>query len=225
MRQPRSMKARPATGILVAASMLLASWSFAQTKSKEAAAYTNSGIAKLQKNDLNGAIADFNHALQFDPKLAKAYTNRGVAKRRKHELIVYGAINASIPSYDLGIHKVETAELDSAIADLDRALELDPKSAMAYLNRGVAKECKGDRDAAMRDYNRALAIFPKYTGAYINRANIKWHEGDIDGAIADYNRALQLNPKNANTYHNRAGPELIKGDTGRAIADFNHALQ
>lgn len=72
MRFNQGMKVTSVTAILLAANLFCPSSSFAQTKSKEAAAYTNSGIAKLQKNDLDGAIGDFNRALQFDPKLAKA---------------------------------------------------------------------------------------------------------------------------------------------------------
>jgi Tfp pilus assembly protein PilF len=76
------VKTASAKAILVAASLLFPVCCFAQTKSKEAAAYANSGIAKLQKNDLGGAIADFNRALERDPQLAVAYYARGVAKRR-----------------------------------------------------------------------------------------------------------------------------------------------
>src|SRR5204863_6387579 len=97
------MKARSIKAVLLAASLIFPTWSFAQTKSKDAAAYTNRGIAKLQKSDWDGAIADFDRALQFDPKLAQAYANRGDAKTEK-------------------------GDFDGAIADFNRALQLNPRS-------------------------------------------------------------------------------------------------
>src|SRR5438034_418261 len=72
------MKARSIKAVLLAASLIFPTWSFAQTKSKDAAAYNNRGIAKLQRSDWDGAIADFDRALQFDPKLAQAYANRAL---------------------------------------------------------------------------------------------------------------------------------------------------
>src|SRR5437667_9864535 len=86
---------------------------------KQAGAYNNRGNAKGAAGDLDGAIADYTHALQLDPKLAEAYYNRGNAKRDKDEL-------------------------DGAIADYNRAIELNPKYAAAYNNRGNAKEHKSD---------------------------------------------------------------------------------
>ena len=76
------MKARSIKAVLLAASLIFPTWSFAQTKSKDAAAYTNRGSAKVNKGDLDGAIANLNRALQLDPKAASAYViyvNRGTA--------------------------------------------------------------------------------------------------------------------------------------------------
>jgi len=78
------------------------------------------------RRDWDGAIADFDRALQFDPKLAQAYDNRGDAK-------------------------TETGDFDGAIADFNRALQLNPKYAKAYDNRGLAKLSRGDLDGAIAD--------------------------------------------------------------------------
>ena len=47
------------------------------------------------------------------------------------------------------------------IADFNRAIELDPKQPRAYMNRGFAKQAKGDHDGAIADYNRALELAAK----------------------------------------------------------------
>ena len=73
---------------------------------KNASAYNDSGSDKYDKGDLDGAIADYTHAIALDPKLAKAYYNRGLAR------------------YDKG-------DLSSAIADYDQAIKLNPGYALA----------------------------------------------------------------------------------------------
>src|SRR5205823_9248388 len=128
-------------------------------------------IAKLEKSDWDGAIADFNRVLQFDPKLAKAYNGRGLAK-------------------------VEKREWDGAMADFNRALQLDPKLASAFNNRGLAKRRKhelmvygavglyqpdyalgtlkvekDDLDASIADFNHALQLDPKNADRKSTRLN------------------------------------------------------
>ena len=41
-------------------------------------AYHFAGMAKASEGDLNGAIAEFNHLIQLNPKDAIAYYNRGL---------------------------------------------------------------------------------------------------------------------------------------------------
>jgi len=101
--------------------------------------------------------------------------------------------NTPTPTPSGRVAKQTKGDLDGAIADHNRALELNPKSAGYYNNRGLAKRNKGDLDGAIADYDRALELNPKYAAAYSNRGDAKHAKGDLDGAIADYNRAVQLN--------------------------------
>lgn len=62
-------------------------------------------------------------------------------------------------SYDAsGVAKFKKGDLEGAIVDLTRALEIDPGLVLAYYHRGLAKKQKGDLDAAIADYTRALEI-------------------------------------------------------------------
>jgi tetratricopeptide (TPR) repeat protein len=97
--------------------------------------YVNRAMAKGNKGDYAGAIADANHAIALDPKCADAYKLRRAAQ---------GSID----------------ELDKAIADFDRAIKIDPKFAKAYFDRAKAKKGKGDLKGANADFNRAIALDP-----------------------------------------------------------------
>ena len=62
-------------------------------------------------------------------------------------------------------------DYDKAIADYDEAIELDPKDAVAYNNRGVAWYAKNEYDKAIADFNEAIRLDPEDAVAYINRGN------------------------------------------------------
>jgi tetratricopeptide (TPR) repeat protein len=69
-------------------------------------------------------------------KLAEAYSSRGIAYAKRREY-------------------------DQAIADYDKAIELDPKNAKAYYRRGYVYDIKGEHDRAMADYNKAMGLLSR----------------------------------------------------------------
>jgi len=128
------------------------------------------GIAKQNKGDWNGAMADYNEAIRLDPNYSSAYDNRGNVKR-------------------------QNGDLNGAMADIDQAIRFNPKNALAYNNRGIIKEAKGDLTGAIADYSQAISLNPKYAVAYRNRGNVKRKKGDINGANADFSEATKLGAK------------------------------
>jgi len=98
--------------------------------------YFNSGNVKYGLGDLQGAMEDYNNAIELDPEFSMAYNNRGIVK------------------YGLGDSK-------GAMEDYDKTLELDRKSSLAYSNRGNVKKALGDLQGAMDDYKMAREINPE----------------------------------------------------------------
>jgi tetratricopeptide (TPR) repeat protein len=103
--------------------------------------------------------------------------------------------------------------------------ETNAQNAVTYVDRGLAKEKKGDLNGAFADFNQAIKLNSRYPAAYDRRGVVKFKKGDLDGAMADYNQAIQLNPKYAGPYNNRGVAKFKKGDLGGAIADYNQAIQ
>lgn len=122
-----------------------------------------------------------------------------------------------------GIEKAKNGDLDGALADFDRAIELNPKDDAAYYNRAQAKRLKKDAGGAVADYTRAIELGSKNPAAYNNRGNARAENNDRDGAIADYTRAIELKPDYARAYYNRAVTKQAKGDATGAEADFKAA--
>jgi tetratricopeptide (TPR) repeat protein len=122
-----------------------------------------------------------------------------------------------------GIEKGKNGDLDGALADFDRAIELDPKDDAAYYNRAQAKRLKKDAGGAIADYTRAIELGSKNPAAYNNRGNARSENNDRDGAIADYTQAIELKRDYARAYYNRAVTKQAKGDATGADADFKAA--
>ena len=64
-------------------------------------------------------------------------------------------------------------DLDGALADFNKAIELKPDYVNAYDARGNVRSKKGDLDGALADYNKAIGLNPTNFNAYDNRGNVK----------------------------------------------------
>ena len=124
-----------------------------------------------------------------------------------------------------GIGKAQNNDLDGAIADFNRAAELNPKDDAPYYNRAQAKRLKNDTAGAIADYTKAIELGSTNPAAYNNRGNARVETHDRDGAIADYTRAIELKPDYARAYYNRAVLKKEKGDKAGADADFKRARE
>ena len=96
-----------------------------------------------------------------------------------------------------GQQRYDRGDWTGAIADLTRALELDPKLIGAYDYRGCAHTRTGDWAGAIGDFDRLIQLDPKDSAAHEKRALAKSGRGDVEGASADLNQAIELSPTNA----------------------------
>ena len=81
------------------------------------------------------------------------------------------------------------------IADFNKVLEIDPKSAGAYYYRGIAYVNKGQFDWAIDDFTKALEIDPKSAGAYYNRGTAYYFKKEYDKSWKDIKQAQDLGYK------------------------------
>ncbi|MEO7177803.1 MAG: tetratricopeptide repeat protein, partial [Allosphingosinicella sp.] len=93
-----------------------------------------------------------------------------------------------------GVGLAWQGELDSAIAAFDRAIALAPRSAPAYLNRGLVYRRKGELDRARADLDRAVRLAPGAARGYFQRSLLLRQQGKEAAAKADAERALALDP-------------------------------
>jgi tetratricopeptide (TPR) repeat protein len=140
---------------------------------------------------------------------------------------VTGAIIVTRPNiyYERGEARAEKGDYEGAIADLSKAIEVDPKQARAYAERGWARRQMGDYDGAIADYNRAIELAPQVSSAYYdNRGLARLKKGDYGGAIADFTKVIELDPKHASAYVGRGTSRFYMGDHRGAIEDWQKAI-
>jgi tetratricopeptide (TPR) repeat protein len=58
---------------------------------------------------------------------------------------------------------------DEALADLNRAIELDPADASALVDRGETYQAMGRSEEALADYDRAIELDPEAASALASR--------------------------------------------------------
>ena len=84
-------------------------------------------------------------------------------------------------------------DLDGAISDSARSIELASKRASGRYVRGLARGRKEDYGGALADLYRAVEVNPREAEIYTNRGMARPNLGDLVGAISDHTRAIKLN--------------------------------
>jgi tetratricopeptide (TPR) repeat protein len=123
------------------------------------------------------------------------------------------------------LYQQPPVDLDAAIDDLSKAIELDPQDAVTYNNRGSAYYDQGELDQAITDLSKAIELDPELAIAYKNRGFAYGNKGELDQAIADYSKAIELDPRDVIVYNNRGFAYGNKGELDQAIADYNKAIE
>lgn len=192
------------------------------------------GLYALQ--DWDGAIASYTKALSIDPNLTRALMGRAMA--------YWGKGNKEAAFADLGkvlevdpkgpdVYNASSlrgqmceqrGDLDGAIREFSRAIEIRPDDPGAYNARGQVKEGKGDSAGALADFDKAVALLPKAPGFLLNRGIARKALGDFDGAIADFDKVLRSSLGNARAFLHRGEARQAKGELEAAIADYGSAI-
>lgn len=126
---------------------------------------------------------------------------------------------------DSGISYVHQGKIEEAITEYSLALEINPKYALAYVNRGQALAIKESYTSAIEDATRAIEIDNSLTAAYINRSFAYAKLSNFGKAVKDLDTAQKLEPKNVTIYINRGGIYSDWGKYREALEAFNQALK
>ena len=74
----------------------------------------------------------------------------------------------------------------------EKAIELNPDDADAYINLGIAYGKQNNYTKAIQSYEKAIELKPDYALAYWNRSISKDSVGDKSGGLEDTKKAARL---------------------------------
>jgi tetratricopeptide (TPR) repeat protein len=105
--------------------------------------------------------------VKLDPGFAEAYGDRGIARCAK-------------------------GEMEGALGDYNRAIELNPSLGTVYFNRAFIFKEKGDLRRAFADYDRAVVLNPHHADAWAMRGLLNLRLGTEVETQADFAQFLRL---------------------------------
>ena len=156
-------------------------------------------IARYNKSDINvqwAYLLKGKHALGSDNyQQAEDMFSKAVSSK----------LDSEQPHMQLGVSLLRQGKPEDAIKQFQNVLAINPKSAIAYNNIGVALVTKANRSkeklraALLHDailiYQQAIETEPGYVLPYNNLGLAYFHRDQIDNAIDKYRSAIEIAPK------------------------------
>ena len=115
--------------------------------------------------------------------------------------------------------------LDHAIENFQKVLEINPQDPVAYYNIGNIYKEKKEYDAEIASYRKALKIKPDHFQSYNNMGSALKAKGDLTAAIDSFEQALKIKPNFAKAHYNLGVALQEKGDLNASIKSYKQALK
>ncbi|MBE7443662.1 MAG: tetratricopeptide repeat protein [Flavobacteriales bacterium] len=129
------------------------------------------------------------------------------------------------PYYYRAIAKVELGDIVGAANDINKAIELEPRSVDLYILRGSINDRQLNYEKAFEDYTKALSIDSRNADVYLSRAITYSNLQEYANAIKDCELALRYKSRKELVYVIRGMSELGLKNYHEAISDFNLVIE
>jgi tetratricopeptide (TPR) repeat protein len=125
-----------------------------------------------------------------------------------------------------GVALEQAGRLKDAIAETEKALQLDPKLVLAHVNLIILYGRTGNLEKAEEHYQAAVRLNPnQFPDAHYDYGLVLMKEGKLDEAERAFRRALEINPSFADA-HNNLGYLLERQEkSAEAIAEYKKAVE
>ena len=113
---------------------------------------------------------------------------------------------------------------DEALADYNRAIELDPRYAGAFANRGITRYATEDYAGAAADFGAAIELRPTQGRFFSHRALARFHLGRLADAQGDFEKALTLKADSI-IFLDLAARAVLQGSATEALSYVRQAFE
>ncbi|MDE2465992.1 MAG: tetratricopeptide repeat protein, partial [Alphaproteobacteria bacterium] len=190
------------------------------------------GIERQDRGDIDGAIADFQRAIELQPNLIEAHLMLGTGYYDKEDfaqaIVEFNKYLAVISdNYHAWSNRaaalLKSGNAAAARADIDRALALNPHDPQLLWNRIVIARATHDWPSIITDTTWLLDHYPPEAKWLVQRGRALEEESRYTASLADLQRAVELSPTAVAYFY----LGITRGDLGQyesAVEDFTRAL-
>ena len=189
------------------------------------------GEALDKAGAFDGAIAAYRAALQVDPEFKKASNNLIVvlvragksaeAIQHAREMLTARPDDAD-RYFTLGLAQSEQ-DIEGAIASFRRALELDPRHALARYNLAMALNRADRTPEAIEQLKQTLKDDSRAETHYMLGV-MYFHQGDFDNASRQLSAAVDTDPRYAQAHATLGAVFKARREWERAEREFRRAI-
>ena len=183
--------------ILLFLALLSAHWAWPQANYPY---FIQKARLDLTEGKLKESISELNTAIAAKPDNFEGYFLRGLAK------------------YSLD-------DLQGAIADFTKTLDIHPMYVRALQYRAICYDRQNELTLALADFDRAISLDPFDADVLFSRGVTYLHLGSYGKAVADYDMVLSIEKDNALAYVNRGVAKSKLKQHAAALADLDKAVQ
>jgi len=126
--------------------------------------------------------------------------------------------------FDLALDLTRKNQLEDALVQWQKAVELNPEEAKTHFNLALALERAGQTDQAIAEYQITIGLDPENSGALTNLAVALARRGRMDEAIQYFEQGVRIEPQSAKARGNLAAALMEKGRIDEAIEQCRTAL-
>jgi len=163
-----------------------------------APADNNVGYVLCRLGHIREAIGYYQKALELDPGLADARRNLDLALSQAAESDGADALSREANEF------LQQGRLDEAIADYQKAAQIEPASSQIQNNLGAALLQSGAITDAVSRFEAALKDDPGDAEAQVNLGQALLKTGHLGAAVQHWREALQLQPQNVSALNDLA---------------------
>ncbi len=192
----------------------------------------NKALAQEAADRFDAADSTYAELLEMYPRFDDGYLGRAQLNLHRGDSIAARAdLDKALALNDnsVGALSLRAAlsqdDPKAALADMERAVKLQPDRTFLRVNRAVARYKANDYNGALNDLDYVLEQEPMNYEALFNRAILRAELQDNDRALSDLTRALQLRPGDLRARFNRSLVRLAKADYVGALADANDVVE
>eukprot|EP00188_Purpureofilum_apyrenoidigerum_P001612 Plantae.Rhodophyta-Purpureofilum_apyrenoidigerum.ctg19024.p1 GENE.Plantae.Rhodophyta-Purpureofilum_apyrenoidigerum.ctg19024~~Plantae.Rhodophyta-Purpureofilum_apyrenoidigerum.ctg19024.p1 ORF type:complete len:454 (-),score=121.65 Plantae.Rhodophyta-Purpureofilum_apyrenoidigerum.ctg19024:43-1278(-) len=202
---------------------------------KHLAYLTNRAAAKLEMNDIDGAIADCEQVIKTNKEenlhcdfkiIARAYARIGSAYLKKDDLdngIEYFE-KSLLEAHDDKIYK-KLQETKKLKKKRQEDAYIDPSKSQAERMAGNELFKKGNFPDALLRYSEAIKRNPTDPAPYSNRAAAYMKLGEFPMALKDCEKCLELDPKYVKAYSRKGAIHYFMKEYHKSLDAYKKALE